>query len=166
MKKTILFLSLIIFVFCIYSFKSKNIMTLSDNEKGDSTKTTKPKVIDTYTPLLGCTQASSTLPIADILALCNNNICVMNDKTKAKYKVHSYDFNYCERGLFEDSTGLPTIITEVHFEECKGDSICTKWKKMLAERLYKNDTLRISAITINTDKGVIKIPSKLVMIAK
>jgi hypothetical protein len=119
-----------------------------------------------YIPFAGCTQGSATLSKQAIIDALKKSLCVKNINNQKQYTVVSYDFIYAERGLFEDSSGIPTVITEYHYEECRGDSIKARWQRVLAERLYKGDTVKVTQVVFNVDGKNIKIKDNLVLVAQ
>jgi hypothetical protein len=137
-----------------------------DNDGNDTIKNKKPVALETYTPALGGKLVSGIYSVNDILAVVGQKLSATNDKTKEQYSAYKYDFTYSEHNLYEDSTGLPVILTDVHFAELNGDSITTYWQKFLTNHLYKGDTLRLSGIVINNKNTRVKIKNKLVLIAK
>jgi hypothetical protein len=161
---------LIVSIICIVLFSAfvntNASAIIFENEGNDSTKNKMPKVVENYTPCLGAQLKSGTYTVKDILAIVGQKISATNDKTKEQFKVNKYDFTYSEHNLYEDSTGLPVILTDVHFAELTGDSITTYWQKFLRNHLYKGDTVRFSGIIINQKNTRLKIPNKLVLIAK
>jgi hypothetical protein len=117
-----------------------------------------------YKCYFGCDDGLSATGVFNktrLLAASKKKICVKDLKTSTAVPVYSFDFTYCERGVFEDSTGLPTLITDYNFVPFIGDSITTNWQKALEERLYKGDTLRIENIVIRKDGKLVKLNERL-----
>jgi hypothetical protein len=167
MKMYSVLIASVICVVLFSAFVNTNTSTIIfDNEGNDSTKNKLPKVIENYTPYLGAQLKSGTYTVKDILAMVGQKLTATNDKTKEQFKVNKYDFTYSEHNLYEDSTGLPVILTDVHFAELNGDSITTYWQKFLTNHLYKGDTVRFSGLVINNKNVRTKVANKLILIAK
>ena len=99
-----------------------------------------------YVSYLGCevtdAQAVST---ADFLRLIQKPLCV-KDSAGRLCKVQQFELSYAERGLYQDSTGLPIVVTEYSGTNCKGDTIPKAWQAIFAERAYKGDTILFGEI--------------------
>lgn len=70
------------------------------------------------------------------------------DSNNNVYKVDGFEITYAERGLYQDSTGLPIITTDYSSGECKGDIISPQWQNAFKERAYKGDTVYFDHILI------------------
>jgi hypothetical protein len=134
-------------------------------QEGDTTKKKpqlKPgKKIPVYTPLFACKFKGGKIKKQEVLSNLSGTFCVQNEDTKEKYKVVGYDMNYAELGYYEDSLGIPTLMTEYFYNECKGDSIVSMWQKSYNERLHRGDTLKFSEFVFIIDGRSLKIKNKL-----
>lgn len=107
-----------------------------------------PKIIYRYKAFLGCKQSDSfTISKDDFQRLIANKLCA-KDSAGNVYPVSSFEITYAERGLFQDSTGLPIIFTDYSFTVCKGDSIPSFWQADFRERGYKGDTIYFDRISV------------------
>lgn len=78
------------------------------------------------------------------------------DSLGNKYKVVGFDFNYFERGYFEDSIGNLKVMTEVLYEYCPGDTITRNVSASIYERIKPGDTVligRVNVAKISSHKG-------------
>ena len=70
------------------------------------------------------------------------------DSLMNTYPIQSFEINYAERGLYQDSAGLPIIFTDYSSVQCKGNSIPKEWVNIFNERSYKGDTIYIDNIKV------------------
>ncbi len=71
-----------------------------------------------------------------------------HDSMGNKYKVVSFEFNYVERELFEDSVGNLKVMTEDLFEFCKGDTITSNVAGSIYDRVKAGDTVYIDRVLV------------------
>lgn len=71
-----------------------------------------------------------------------------NDALGNKYKVKSFDFNYVERELFEDSIGNLKIMSEVYYEYCVGDTVTSAISASIYDRTKPGDTVYIDKVSV------------------
>jgi hypothetical protein len=138
--------------------------------EGDTTKKKTPaisgKKIPVYTPLFACKFKGGKIKKQEVLNNLSGTFCVQNEDTKEKYKVLSYDMNYAELGYYEDSLGIPTLMTEYFYNECKGDTIASMWQKSYNERLHRGDTIKFSEFVFLIDGRSLKIKDKLNLVVE
>lgn len=89
----------------------------------------------------------SSMEVSKFQQLMNQPLCG-KDSNNNTYKVDGFEITYAERGLYQDSTGLPIISTDYSTGECKGDVISAEWKKAFMERAYKGDTVFFDHIVV------------------
>lgn len=101
-----------------------------------------------YDTFFGCHHAGIvTLDVNQFIQMLNQPICA-KDSSNNMFKVESYDITYAERGVYQDSTGLPIITVDYTSDHCKGDSVTTNWKQIFKERAFKGDTIYIEKVSI------------------
>jgi hypothetical protein len=86
------------------------------------------------------------MDVNQFTSLLNQPLCV-KDSSSRIYKVEGFEITYAERGLYQDSSGLPIVTTDYTFDKCTGDSIPSKWKSIFKERAYKGDTIFIERVS-------------------
>ncbi len=131
------------------------LISFTSGEGDERQNASKSKFI-TY---LGCAITDSVFVDKNLfdslvaLPICakdsNNNYC----------KVQSFEITYAERGLYQDSTGLPIVVTDYSSVTCKGDTIPTAWKQIFHDRSYKGDTIYF-------DKIIAKSPDQKMRLCK
>jgi hypothetical protein len=110
------------------------------------------KIVYRYNAFLACEKTDSiSITKADFEKLVSSKLCA-HDSANNVFPVASFEIIYAERGLFEDSTGLPIVFTDYSNQTCKGDSIPMKWQNDFKERGYKGDTVFFDRIIV-TDKN-------------
>jgi hypothetical protein len=133
-------------IYCFLFLSTLCSFTLLENEKPAA------KVYKYFT-LFGCQElADSKIDKAHLDQLINAPLCV-KDTSGKQYKVHSFEITYAERGLYEDSAGLPIIYTDYQNETFKCDTLSAVWKKMLLAHAYKGDTIHIENVVLVDDKN-------------
>ncbi len=155
----------IVIAFSLQSFKP-NIIGL--NTGGTDTLKTKTNV-ESYKVYFGCDgelNKNGIYPKDKLLQASKNKLCVKEANSNKAIEMYSFDFTYCERGVFEDSTGLPTIVTDYNYAPLYGDSITSNWQRALTERLYKGDTIRIDNVIIKNNGKLVKLNQKLKLVAQ
>ncbi len=70
------------------------------------------------------------------------------DSAGNKYKVMSFDFNYVERELYEDSIGNLKIMADVYFEYCPGDTISGNIAASIYDRVKAGDTIYVDRVKV------------------
>lgn len=107
-----------------------------------------PKFYYRYKAFLAC-QFSDSIGVTkqEFDGLLTQPLCA-KDSAGNVHKIESFEITYAERGLYQDSTGLPIIFTDYSIEECKGDSIPVKWKSNFYENGHKGDTVSIDRILV------------------
>lgn len=99
-----------------------------------------------YTSYLGCAITDSSAVDKNIFdSLVALPICA-KDSAQSYCKVQSFEVTYAERGLYQDSTGLPIVVTDYTQFNCKGDTIPKNWVDVFRDRSYKGDTIFIDKI--------------------
>lgn len=70
------------------------------------------------------------------------------DTNKNVMTLQSFEITYAERGLYQDSTGLPIIFTDYISDRFKGNQITKYWIDLFKERSYKGDTVYIDNVKV------------------
>lgn len=70
------------------------------------------------------------------------------DSNNVIYPISGFDLTYAERGLYEDSTGLPIIFTDYTHAKIDGNTLPKKWIDIFKERSYKGDTVFFENIKV------------------
>ncbi len=100
--------------------------------------------------------ADTTLPGAMTVAAFRKQITerlqIVNDSAN-RWKIRGFDFQYAERGMYEDSAGNPLMVVEYLSEFCPGDSVSSGIRGQLPPRVKAEDTAFISRIRIADSAG-------------
>jgi hypothetical protein len=78
---------------------------------------------------------------------------IAKDSLNTEHTVFSFFLTYAERGLFEDSTGHPTIMTNYTGTNSENGKLPDYWLKSLRERSKAGDTVMISNIIYFSGPG-------------
>lgn len=70
------------------------------------------------------------------------------DSAQNQFPIQSFELTYAERGLYQDSAGLPIIFTDYTNFKCEGNTISKEWVNQLVERSYKGDTIFIDKVKV------------------
>ncbi|GBL36016.1 hypothetical protein EMGBS15_16110 [Filimonas sp.] len=101
-----------------------------------------------YTSYLACSSMeTSTLPKKSFDSLIALPLCA-KDSNKNSVQVQSFDVIYAERGLYQDSAGLPIIFTDYSTFQCEGNSVPKNVVSLFNERSYKGDTVSIENVKV------------------
>jgi hypothetical protein len=74
-------------------------------------------------------------------------ICA-KDSNQRNFPITSFDITYAERGLYQDSAGLPIIFTDYTNAHFEGTSISKEWISLFNERSYKGDTVYVDNVKV------------------
>lgn len=108
----------------------------------------KEKIFYRHKGFLGCSVSDSTyVNKADFEQLITRPLCAKDSSNNA-YKVTSFEIVYAERGLYQDSAGLPIVVTDYSFGKSNGDTIPQAWIGTFNERCYKGDTIYFDKIKL------------------
>lgn len=83
-------------------------------------------------------------------------INVTDQKTGKTIPASAFAFYYAERGLFEDSTGRPKIMTEYYTLNLEGDSIPRYMTRGYKDKAKRGDTIKFYNILAKSDSVFIK----------
>jgi hypothetical protein len=81
-------------------------------------------------------------------------------------KVQSFEVTYAERGLYQDSTGLPIVVTDYTQFTCKGDTIPKNWVDVFRQRSYRGDTIFFDKIIAKSPDQKMRLCRGLKMVIK
>ncbi|MEZ5045692.1 MAG: hypothetical protein R2831_01740 [Chitinophagaceae bacterium] len=81
----------------------------------------------------------------DLISLSVQRLCA-KDSAFTSYPIYSFDITYAERGLYQDSTGMPIVVTDYSFDKCQGDTLPMRWISIFQERAYPGDTIFIDNV--------------------
>ncbi|HNB80820.1 MAG TPA: hypothetical protein PLP14_01910 [Chitinophagaceae bacterium] len=70
------------------------------------------------------------------------------DSLKQTYQVQSFDMTYAERGLYQDSSGLPIVFTDYSQAQFTGNQFSPQWIRSFRERSYRGDTVYIENVKV------------------
>lgn len=70
------------------------------------------------------------------------------DTSMQSYPIQSFRILYAERGLFQDSAGLPIIVTDYTEIPVEGSSLERVWVEQFQQRSYKGDTVIIQQVKV------------------
>lgn len=102
----------------------------------------------TYKAYLGCTTGGSVnLNKQAFDQLIAQPLCA-KDSNQAPVTIQSFEILYAERGLYQDSAGLPIIFTDYTRIPVEGNRLDRKWINEFAERSYKGDTVFIQNVKV------------------
>lgn len=97
------------------------------------------------TYLKGGQIGSGTVSKKDLVSLLQDGP-VVRDSLGKEHAVILFTFTYAERGVFEDSTGRPVIMTDYYSIESDNGKIPDGWFRLLQQRLKKGDTATFSNV--------------------
>lgn len=101
-----------------------------------------------YTSYLACSSMeTSILPKKSFDSLIALPLCA-KDSNKNIVPIQSFEIIYAERGLYQDSAGLPIIFTDYSTFQCEGNTIPKSLASLFAERSYKGDTVSIENVKV------------------
>ncbi len=101
-----------------------------------------------FTSYLGCAEMqSSFVPKNTFDSLVASRLCA-KDSTKNMFPIQSFEITYAERGLYQDSSGLPIIFTDYSTVQCVNDTIPKRWVSLFKERSYKGDTVYFDNVKV------------------
>lgn len=66
---------------------------------------------------------------------------IAKDTTNAERSVSSFSFTYAERGVYEDSTGTPRIMTDYYATESEQGKLPVSWVTQIRSRTKEGDTV-------------------------
>jgi len=101
-----------------------------------------------YRTFLGCTEmdmqmlSKKTFDSLIALPLC------AKDTGNRYFKVQSFDILYAERGLYQDSAGLPIIFTDYTNIRCDSNVVPKAWVNIFNQRSYRGDTVYIENVKV------------------
>lgn len=75
------------------------------------------------------------------------------DSTGTVYKINSFNFNYAERNLYEDSVGNLMIIPDYMLEHCFGDTITKDIAASIYQRTKAGDTAYFDQVIVTRPNG-------------
>lgn len=108
----------------------------------------REKIVYRHKAYLGCAVSdSSYLSKADFEQLMSKSMCA-KDSANNTYKVTSFEIVYAERGLYQDSAGLPIVVTDYTFGKSNGDTIPQTWINTFQERCYRGDTIYFDKVKL------------------
>lgn len=101
-----------------------------------------------YTAHLGCMDNDiSTLGKESFDSLIALPLCG-KDSSHTVFPIQGFEIIYAERGLYQDSAGLPIIFTDYTTMQCTGNTLSKNWVDLFKERSYKGDTVFIENIKV------------------
>jgi hypothetical protein len=100
------------------------------------------KISYKYHAFIGCSNYTDSVMLDrnTFNELISKSFCA-KDSNQAILPVTSFEITYAERGLYQDSTGLPIIFTDYSSTKCVGDALPKNWIDIFNERTYKGDTI-------------------------
>jgi hypothetical protein len=97
---------------------------------------------------LGCIKSADlTLSKRSFDSLIALPFCA-KDSTMKSFPIQSFKIIYAERGLFQDSAGLPIIVTDYTEFPVEGSTLPKLWVNQFKERSYKGDTVIIQHVKV------------------
>lgn len=101
-----------------------------------------------YKAYLGCTTSGSVnLNKQAFDNLIAQPLCA-RDSNQLPVTIQSFEILYAERGLYQDSAGLPIIFTDYTRIPVEGNQLDKKWINEFVERSYKGDTVFIQNVKV------------------
>ncbi|MBK7762655.1 MAG: hypothetical protein IPI46_04695 [Bacteroidetes bacterium] len=102
-----------------------------------------------YKAQLGCTEMQGDFMVKKSFdSIVAFPLCA-RDSNQNVLPITGFDITYAERGLYEDSTGLPIIFTDYTHAKIDGNSLPKKWIDIFKERSYKGDTIFFENIKVS-----------------
>ena len=105
-----------------------------------------------FKAFLGCSSDTSFVNKERFDQLAVLPLCA-KDSNNTVFKIVSFDITYAERGLYQDSTGLPIVFTDYSNVSCTGDTIPSRWINIFKERGYRVDTIMFDRILVRTSEN-------------
>lgn len=134
--------------------------TTAEQDTRSAAKTSK------YISYLGCAITDSAAVDKNMFdQLVSLPLCA-KDSAQSYCKVQSFDVTYAERGLYQDSTGLPIVVTDYSQFSCKGDTVPKHWVDVFRERSYKGDTIFIDNIIARSPDQKLRLCRSLRFVIK
>ena len=101
-----------------------------------------------FTSYLACSSMeTSMLSKKSFDSLIALPLCA-KDSNKNIVPIQSFEVIYAERGLYQDSAGLPIIFTDYSTFQCDGNTIPKSLASLFVERSYKGDTISIESVKV------------------
>ncbi len=101
-----------------------------------------------FTSYLACSSMeTSMLSKKSFDSLIALPLCA-KDSNKNIVPIQSFEVIYAERGLYQDSAGLPIIFTDYSTFQCDGNTIPKSLASLFVERSYKGDTISIENVKV------------------
>jgi hypothetical protein len=147
-----------------FAFLTESAQTNNKPKTAGTDTTSKKSSFAHLKASMGCKPNNNTSIQAgktDAYQLLKNKVCVMDTKTNTTLTVRAFEMIYCEKGLYEDSTGTPTVVTDCQLVPFDGDSIATDWMLSLQDRLYRGDSIAISNIIAVYEGKSVKIKDRI-----
>jgi hypothetical protein len=166
MKKPILFSILLSTVIALFAISLQSARPNDGDDKKIKAADSLIKVLEALKPSFDCRQDKQgylQLGKEELNQLLKKKLCILSTANTKSATIRGFDLQYCEKGVFEDSTGVPSIITECNLNSFNGDSIPQMWLKAFEERLYKGDSLVFDNFVVNYDSKTYRIKNKLVV---
>lgn len=143
MRKVFILLGAIILV-----SSTKTLLSQANKSEGAS---------KTYMSILGnngYTSGKVSWTIVD--SLLQLKVAVKDPQSGKIYPAVGFSFYYAERGLYEDSTGKPKILTEYYTLNLEGDSIPRFLNRGYQSKAKRGDTIKFYNILAKADSVIIK----------
>lgn len=113
---------------------------------------------------LGCSSSGyGYMTPQEFKALMQYPLCV-KDSSGQTYKVQRFEIVYCETGLYQDSTGLPIVVTDYSFGRFDSDKISDDWQERFQKDAYKGDTIKIENVMIRYEDKKVNVPNVMVVL--
>lgn len=129
------------------------LVSFDATESDDRTAAAKSSI----TSYLGCSMTDEKAVSREAFeALIDLPLCA-KDTGKNHCKIQSFQITYAERGLYQDSTGLPIVVTDYSSVKCIGDTIPMAWRTIFHQRSYKGDTIYFDKIIAKTPDDKIRL---------
>ena len=101
-----------------------------------------------YKMYLACAQSGNQdMPKAEFDRLIAQPFCA-RDTNMNPVTIQNFEILYAERGLYQDSSGLPIIFTDYIKIPCQGNQLKQAWVDYFLERSYKGDTVYIEQVKV------------------
>ena len=101
-----------------------------------------------YQMYLACSKSENQyLQKAEFDRLISQPFCA-KDTNMNPVTIQNFEILYAERGLYQDSAGLPIIFTDYTKIPCKGNQLKQEWIDYFLERSYKGDTVFIEQVKV------------------
>lgn len=105
-----------------------------------------------------------TIKAAKADSLLKQHFYIKDTKSNKTMPVLGFELLYAERGLFEDSTGRPIILTEYYQTQSPSDTVAAYFLRSLQDMYKPGDTIKIQNIFGKVGDKYFNVPNHVIVI--